>query len=276
MLSEGGEYFNFLIWISLPTATMSSKKSAATDPLTGLVDFVFQDNSKLHNWYNFPISVTVDVFKGLTPFVILLMMFLHRGEPYNALSNPVAWAYFGTHGSYGVLWASKNLFGFGDFHQVGSLVAHILTAGLLIIYWIPIYLICSRTTPAPVWIIGPGVFLYGYGVFWHFVADMHKTVFLEFRAKVKKELGENHKLVDNLLQTKLWKHSRNPNYFGEMCIYGSFCVLSYHWLPFVAFGSIMVIMWGKLMQKKDASLSRFGKEFEDYKKTSNFFLPKFN
>jgi protein-S-isoprenylcysteine O-methyltransferase Ste14 len=255
---------------------MSTNKSTATDPLSGIVDFVFQDNSKLHNWYNFPISVTVDVFKGLTPFVILLMMFLYRGEPYNALSNPVAWAYFGTHGSYGVLWASKNLFAFGDFHQVGSLVAHILTAGLLIIYWIPIYLICSRTTPAPVWIIGPGVFLYGYGVFWHFVADMHKTVFLEFRTKVKKELGENHKLVDNLLQTKLWKHSRNPNYFGEMCIYGSFCVLSYHWLPFVAFGSIMVIMWGKLMQKKDASLSRFGKEFEEYKKTSNFFIPKFN
>jgi hypothetical protein len=130
-------------------------------PLDGLVDFVFQDNSKSHNWYNFPLSVTVDAFKGLTPLFILSVMFFFRGEPYNAFSNPIAWAYFGTHGSYGVLWMSKNLFSFGDFHQVGSLVAHVLTAGLLLIYWIPIVLICSRTTPAPVWIIGPGVFLYG-------------------------------------------------------------------------------------------------------------------
>lgn len=252
----------------------SGRKTADAGPLDKVVDLVFQDNSKQHNWYNFPISVTVDTFKGVTPLVILAMMYWFRSAPYNALSNPVAWAYFGTHGSYGLLWASKNLLSFGDFHQIGSLVAHVLTAGLLIIYWIPIYLICSRTSPAPVWIIGPGVFLYGCGVFWHFVADMQKTMFIEFRTKVKKELGEDSKVVDNLLKTKLWKHSRNPNYFGEMCIYGSFCVLSYHWLPFVLFGSIMVVMWGKLMQKKDKSLSRFGPEFDEYKKSSAFFFPR--
>lgn len=253
----------------------SGKSIISSGFLDKVVDLVFHDNSKQHNWYNFPISVTVDACKGVTPLVILTTMFWFRNPPYNALSNPVAWAYFGTHGSYGLLWASKNMLSFGDFHQIGSLVAHVLTMGLLIIYWIPIYLICSRATPAPVWIIGPGVFLYGCGVFWHFVADMQKTMFIEFRTKVKKELGEDSKVIDNLLKTKLWKHSRNPNYFGEMCIYGSFCVLSYHWLPFVLFGSIMVIMWGKLMQKKDKSLSRFGREFDEYKKTSAFFFPRF-
>ena len=253
---------------------MSKSKTQPANPLDKVVEFVFEDNSKSHNWYNFPISWTVDTFKGLTPFVILGMMFWFRGAPHNSLSNPTAWAYFGTHGSYGLLWASKNFLSFGDFHQIGSLVAHILTMLLLIIYWIPIYLICSRTTPAPVWIIGPGVFLYGCGVFWHFVADMQKTMFIEFRTKIRKELGEDSKVADNLLKSKLWKHSRNPNYFGEMCIYGSFCVLSYHWLPFLLFGAIMIIMWRKLMEKKDKSLSRFGKEFEEYKKTSAFFLPR--
>lgn len=253
---------------------MSSNKTSLSAPLDRVVDMVFEDNNKSHNWYNFPISYTVDTFKGLTPIIILIMMFIFRQAPFNSFSNPVAWAYFGTHGSYGVLWASKNFFSFGDFHQKGSLIAHVLTMLLLIIYWIPIYLICSRTTPAPVWIIGPGVFLYGYGVFWHFVADMHKTIFLEFRSKVKKELGEDNKLANNILMTKLWKHSRNPNYFGEMCIYGSFCVLSFHWLPFVLFGSIMLLMWRKLMEKKDKSLSRFGKEFDEYKKTSSFFFPR--
>lgn len=243
-------------------------------PVEKVLDIVLEDNSKNHNWYNFPISVTVDTFKGLTPLVILLMIFLYREAPYNSLTNPVAWAYFGTHGSYGVLWASKTFFDFGDFKQKGSLISHTFTALLLLIYWIPIYLICSRTTPVPVWVIGPGVFLYGLGVFWHFVSDVHKSVFLEFRSKIKKELGDDHKLVDNLLKSKLWKYSRNPNYFGEMCIYGSFAVLSYHWLTFVLFGSIMLLMWRSLMVRKDKSLSRFGKEFEDYKKTSSFFLPK--
>ncbi len=239
-----------------------------------IVDLVFEDNSKSHGLFNFPISYTVDTFKGVTPLVILIMMFLYRSAPYNALTNPVAWAYLGTHGSYGVLWASKNVFDFGDFHQKGCFIAHFLTTVLLIVYWVPIYLIVSRTTPAPVWIIGPGVFMYSIGVFWHFCADMHKTVFLEFRAQVKKELGEDHKLVDNLLKTKLWARSRNPNYFGEMCIYGSFCVLSYHWLPFVMFGAVMVLMWGKLMEKKERSLSRFGQEYLEYKATSNHFLPR--
>ena len=140
-----------------------------------LIDSVTEGNQKANTWYNFPLCYTVDTFKGLTPFVILLMMYLFRSEPYNALLNPIAWAYFGTHGSYGVLWASKNAFSFGDFHQKGNLFAHFMTMSLLLVYWIPIYLICSRTTPAPVWIIGPGVFLYGYGVFWHFVSDMQKV-----------------------------------------------------------------------------------------------------
>jgi protein-S-isoprenylcysteine O-methyltransferase Ste14 len=242
-------------------------------PMDKLVDIVFEDNDKAHGFFSFPLCYTVDFFKGVTPLVILSMMYMFREAPYNSLSNPVAWAYFGTHGSYGVLWASKNYFSFGDFHQKGSFIAHFMTSLLLLIYWMPIYLICSRTTPVPVWIIGPGVFLYCYGVFWHFVSDMHKTIFLEFRSKVRKELGENSKLAENLLKTKLWAYSRNPNYFGEMCIYGSFALLSFHPLPFLLFGLIMFLMWGALMQKKDKSLSRFGVEYEAYKASSSYFIP---
>lgn len=245
------------------------------DFLDSIVDLVYEDQKKYHNWYNYPISYTVDVFKGITPLVILLTMYVFRNPPYDALSNPFAWAYFGTHGSYGILWASKNFFLFGDFHQKGSLIAHILTILLLIIYWVPIYLICSQTSRAPVWLIGPGVFLYSYGVFWHFVADLHKTLFLEFRNKLKKEQNHSKIPVENVLKTKLWAYSRNPNYFGEMCIYGSFCILSFHWLPFVLFGAIMVLMWSRLMARKEKSLSRFGKEYEDYKTKASYFFPKF-
>ena len=48
------------------------------NPIEIIIEFVYQDNQKEHNWYNFPVSYTVDTFKGLTPLVILLMMFLYR------------------------------------------------------------------------------------------------------------------------------------------------------------------------------------------------------
>ena len=52
------------------------------NPIEIIIEFVFQDNQKEHNWYNFPVSYTVDTFKGLTPLVILLMMFLYREVDY--------------------------------------------------------------------------------------------------------------------------------------------------------------------------------------------------
>ena len=261
------------------TAEVKKNSKIFNNPMEAIIEIVFRDNAKEHNWYNFPVSYTVDTFKGLTPLVILLMMYLYREAPYNALSNPVAWTYFGTHGSYGILWASKNYFSFGDFNQKGSLIAHILTVIILVVYWIPIYIICSSTTHAPVWVIGPSVLMYSFGVFWHFVADMQKTVFIELRAKMNKEFGESSTtgaLGGNILRSKLWKHSRNPNYFGEMLIYGSFCMLSFHWLPCLLFGTIMLLLWRSLMEKKDKSLSRFGKEFDQYKASSSFFFPKFS
>ena len=69
-------YLTFVIKFDCITTLMASKKGQSVDPLSKVVDFVFQDNSKSHSWYNFPISYTVDVFKGLTPIVILIMMFL--------------------------------------------------------------------------------------------------------------------------------------------------------------------------------------------------------
>jgi hypothetical protein len=57
------------------------------NPIEIIIEFVFQDNQKEHNWYNFPVSYTVDTFKGLTPLVILLMMFLYREVDYFHIYN---------------------------------------------------------------------------------------------------------------------------------------------------------------------------------------------
>lgn len=88
-------------------------------------------------------------------------------------------------------------------------------------------ILLNRGDVAPAWMMGLAVFLFGNGVFWHFASDMQKSVFLEHR----KLYGSNLKSFPNLLETKLWARTRNPNYFGETLIYSSFCVMTRSWIP---------------------------------------------
>mmetsp|Transcript_639 Transcript_639/g.923 ORF Transcript_639/g.923 Transcript_639/m.923 type:complete len:246 (+) Transcript_639:66-803(+) len=225
---------------------------------------------KKPNWYNVPISYPTDFMKGITPIYILALIWY-----FNASENPNAWAYFGSHGSYGILWMSKNYFSFGDksFHKRGTLLGNILGVMLLSLYLLPPYLLCSAKSIPPFWTIGVGVFMYGCGVFWHFVSDMQKYVYLEFRSKLQKELGTDTKLVDNIVKTKLWAYSRNPNYFGELLIYTSFCILSYHWISFASFASIIIFLWLPFWRRKDASMSRHGLEYQKYKNETALVIP---
>jgi hypothetical protein len=61
-------------------------------------------------------------------------------------------------GSYGILWASKNLLGFGDirFHKRAPLMMNFLTGLALMNYWLPAYLIASSTTRPPLYVLGMG------------------------------------------------------------------------------------------------------------------------
>ena len=138
------------------------------------------------------------------------------------------------------------------------------------------------------------MFMFGTGVFWHFAADMQKTEFLAYRqACARMNLPEGS--YPRLLTTRLWAFSRNPNYFGELLIYSSFCLLSMHWVPAVWLLSMVGLYvhlfdlenkkyqyfidggmdryWLPSMRLKDKSLSRFGDEWEQYKRSTAFFIP---
>lgn len=132
----------------------------------------------------------------------------------------------------------------------------------LMLYWIPIFIIIEGQVRAPAWLCGKD-HATSYFIltmhYWRFVhvyvwhgrilafciryyavhvcqharwntVDMQKTEFLAYRQSMTK-LNAPEGTYPRILTTRLWSFSRNPNYFGELLIYSSFCLLSMHWLP---------------------------------------------
>ena len=182
----------------------------------------------------------IDAFKGLTaPFVLLVMFWTDSFSRYDA------WAYLAVHGTYGLLWVLKSRL-FGDRNWERPLRP--FRAALLMVglggYWVAPVVLCLSETEAAPWHVAVAVALFGLGVFLHFVSDMQKHMHLSHRAGV-------------LLTDGLWARTRNPNYFGELLIYASFCVLAWHWLPALLFSTVIALEWVPNMLRKDRSLSRY-------------------
>ena len=226
-------------------------------------------------FYHVRVSFVVDLFKGVTTLAIIY--FIAR---YNAWSNPNAWIYLGLHGSYGILWVAKSLVGFRDwrFHVYLPVPSTLITCLAMIFYWGPIWTIVGQSEEhrAPLWVMALCIGMYACGVFWHFAADIHKAAFLDGNKTLKSVIGEEEfkkRKLPNVLQTKLWSICRNPNYFGELLIYGSFCLASWSLGPWIWLGVMMAINWFPGMFAKEKSLSRFGNEYKDYKSKTWFFIP---
>ena len=112
----------------------------------------------------------------------------------------------------------------------------------LALYWGTPWMICAWKIHAPLWFVSLCVSIFSVGVFLHFAADMQKDATL--------------KLKRGLITDGLFARTRNPNYLGELLIYGGFSALSMHWYPFAVLGVFMVAVWIPNMLKKDKSISR--------------------
>ncbi len=201
------------------------------------------------------IKAYVDSQKILIWVFVLLMMALYR-----QFKNPTAWVYLALHGGYGLLWVLKSHF-FPDrqWESRTSLGFGIAIWVGLCLYMLPGWLITSRGLQAPGWWIGLCVTLYVFGVFFHFAADMQKTISLKLRP-------------NQLITEGLWSLSRNPNYFGELLIYGGFSLLAMSWLPLFVLAAWVVFVWYPKMRQKDRSLSRYP-EFAAYRSKTKLFIP---
>ncbi|CAD7934628.1 unnamed protein product [Amoebophrya sp. A120] len=129
-------------------------------------------------------------------------------------------------------------------------------------------------------------FVYVIGVVMMLVADTHKFIALEMYYKggskmVDKhevdhdtEINEKKKTAPLLIQDGIFSNNRNPNYLGEMLLYGSFAGL----VPNSDIPKyVLAFAWGALftvnIYKKESSLMR-KPGYEAYAKRSWIILPK--
>ena len=200
----------------------------------------------------------IDFAKGVTwLFVVSLILY------FNQTQNFTAWVYFCLHGSYGLMWVTKSCF-FPDKtweSKVGILYASLIFIGL-ILYWAPAFIITSLGHEASLPILMTAIFIFSFGIFYHFVSDMQKYTFLK-----------NNK---GLITDGFWRQCRHPNYFGELLIYLSFVLLvietSLWWMPVSILILFFITVWIPNMNKIDKSLSRF-EGHKSYKKKTAFLIP---
>jgi protein-S-isoprenylcysteine O-methyltransferase Ste14 len=182
----------------------------------------------------------IDSHKGVTGLIVFFMMLWG-----DRLQSPTAWTYLALHGTYGVLWVWKSrVFPDAQWEQRAPLWYGLVIWGGLSTYWVAPAILVSQRVEAQAWWMGLCVVLFGLGVFLHFASDMQKHMHLQHRRGV-------------LLTDGLWARCRNPNYLGELLIYGSFALLVQHWIPGAILALWVVAIWIPNMVKKDRSLSRY-------------------
>lgn len=186
----------------------------------------------------------------------------------------------GTHGTYGLLWSSKTWFGFPDksFETPAKPLDYFVISFFLALYWLPMYFVVRDRPILPPYLLTLIVASFGWGVYFHFTSDLHKVIFLKHREELralKGKLPETYTKevpTATFLKENLWGLCLNPNYFGELLIYLSFCLCSMSVWP-AAYLLLMVVgLWVPNMRKKDDSLSRFP-DYVEHKKKSARMIP---
>src|ERR1700730_6300369 len=173
--------------------------------------------------------------------------------------SAAAFLYLRLHGTYTLLWLIKqSVFADKRFAQPIPLWIGVLTPFLpLMAYMIGPYLLISEHTIPPNWVFAVAPFLCLTGVFLHYVSDAQKFFVLQLRK--------------GLIKDGLFARTRNPNYLGEVLIYGGFALASWHWQP-----ALVLAGWkqnfNRNMRRKDSSMSRHS-EFAAYKDRTGMLLP---
>ena len=170
------------------------------------------------------------------------------------------------HGSYGLLWYLKHV-AFPDktyLQKCTISCAIVCWVTLLGPYMVPGYLLAAGYCPKNISKQRKYFSLFAYiiGVCLTIAADCQKNFILKY---VKKR--------PVLITDGLFARTRNPNYLGELMLYGSFATLTNHWISYSVIGfAFCTIFPARIFQKEVSLMKKPG--WKDYSESSNILLPK--
>jgi steroid 5-alpha reductase family enzyme len=134
-------------------------------------------------------------------------------------------------------------------------------------YWYAPYLIITKSLEVSPARQGFCVFIYAIGVVLMIAADCQKYFALQYNY----ELAREKKF---LIQDGVFYSNRNPNYLGEMMLYGAFAFMCPgHVEPWAILLTLWIVVFGANMVRKDESLRR-KPGWSEYSQRSWMIFPK--
>jgi protein-S-isoprenylcysteine O-methyltransferase Ste14 len=197
----------------------------------------------------------VNFHKIVTAFLIYGMMVHYDNY------SMAAWVFLGLHGTYGYTWLIKDLaFPNAAFVKQRLTIFGIayLYGGLIAWYWLMPWLLISRHIEPTGVVVFLAVAIHTLGVTLMATADVQKNLTMRFRK--------------GLFTDGVCTYTRNPNYLGEIMIYGAYALLASHWLAWAILAYACVFMFLPRMLVKDASISRHP-GWAVYKARSGLLIP---
>jgi steroid 5-alpha reductase family enzyme len=130
-------------------------------------------------------------------------------------------------------------------------------------YLIPAYRLASRQASNDVsierfWVCA---YLYTVGIVVMLLSDSQKFYTLKYKK--------------GLISDGMMKYTRNPNYLGEMALYGSFIILANDTISYIAVMQVWFIAFPLRMYLKEVSLRKKA-GWEEYAARSWVVIPKIN
>jgi protein-S-isoprenylcysteine O-methyltransferase Ste14 len=203
-----------------------------------------------------PMNWFINLQKGGTlPFVLLLMRYFGN-------YSTTAYVYAALHGSYGLIWLLKEAVCPDPSWKAKVTVVSALSACAAVLgpYWLAPYLLITSGYEASNAVIGGSIFAYALGVVLMVGSDAQKYFVLKERK--------------GLITDGFFARVRNPNYLGEMMLYGSFAALSGHWVPWAVLAWVWCGVFAPNILMKEARMSRHGRIWDSYTARAGMLLPK--
>jgi hypothetical protein len=230
----------------------------------------------------FTVRQCINLHKLLVLPIFLCIIYYYGGEDPFAFTQPfgpAALMLMVTHSLYGLFWVFKDVF-FPDngwnkpMSPVGFIVIFSWPLGT---YYMDMYCLVTSSAssdspsalcPLPAFasgdeptILAAGLTFYIVGIFYTFGADLQSNVQLKYQQPRR------------LITDGFFAHTRNPNYFGEIMIYTGYAILSCNYSFFLYAGLAWLLIFIPNMLAKEASLSRYGKEWDEWKDRTGFLFP---